>query len=416
MKWPHLTVFALALAALAGCATFATHDEYVTYRALRSTTDDAQRLERLNDYAQRFPSGMWINEVRAERTQREDEVWAARNGTPEGIQFYLTVYPDGQYVDLAQQRLAALSTVTARREVETQHVQELHEERRALTAEERRLWVTRATQFWARTIVGLRNFGGTIRQVAGANPEFAEAFGQAPPPLPTPDGFVKHYHAHYAIPVPGATRIEREMHLFLRIRTVSRRVERIEVLLPNKGFSRWYELENRTIVTDEDPEQRQAAIEWAMQRLEPVIIEVASGARAIDVVPEPIAPISQAQQAASATTQEADTEIVGAPQPQPTPEASGGSGSGASGGSQPAEGSLEALLREATGGTGTEPPPEAATPPPVAEEPPPDTSALVLPIGLRALQVRNVRVVVFAAGDEDYGEAYDGFYVERVRE
>jgi hypothetical protein len=43
-------------------------------------------------------------------------------------------------------------------------------------------------------------------------------------------------------------------------------------------------------------------------------------------------------------------------------------------------------------------------------------ASLVLPMGLRALQRGSVRIVVFAAGDEDYGEAYDGFYIERVRD
>jgi hypothetical protein len=72
-------------------------------------------------------------------------------------------------------------------------------------------------------------------------------------------------------------------------------------------------------------------------------------------------------------------------------------------------------LAQAIGGGGVDANAPATQTPPADEETVPSVS-LVLPIGLRALQIRNVRVVIFAAGDEDYGEAYDGFYIERVRD
>ena len=174
----------------------------------------------------------------------------------------------------------------------------------------------------------------------------------------TPTHCLKHYHAHYAIPVPGATRIEREMQMFLRIRLDRGRVERVEVLLPNMGFSRWYELENRTLVTDEDPEQRQQAMNWALERLLPVISAAAAGAHSVDIIPEPIDSISATESAASETAVEADIEVA----PEDTGE------------------------------------------------------TMVLPVGLHSIQLRNVRLVVFAAGEGDYGDGFDGFYVERVRD
>jgi hypothetical protein len=396
-------------ASTAGCATFATHEEYAAYRQLRQTRDDNERLAALAGYAQRFPSGWWIEEVRTERTARETEVWAARNSTREGLEFYLSVYPDGQFVEQANQRMSALTLVGGRREEQQERVEEVQTQRREASAEERRQWVTSAVTFWARTLLGIRNYGQSISQVARANPEFSRAFGQSPPPLCTPQSCLKHYHSHYAIPVPGATRIERQMHVFLRILLDRGRVERVEVLLPNKGFSRWYELENRTLVTDEDPQQRQAAIEWVLQRLEPVIAQVAAGARPIDVVPAPIVPISAAAQAASATAEDSDSEVIGAEPPAaaPTPQP------GATPQAAPQEGSIDSLLEQAIGGTGEAPAAEQA---PQQVEPPPDTSTLVLPIGIRALSRGNTRIVIFAAGDEDYGDAYDGFYIERVRD
>lgn len=395
------------------CATVASHEEYAAYRGVRLTQERNDRLQALQRYAAEYPNGIWIEEVRTERAEHEQEVWAEGNATRDGLQFYLAVYPDGTFVPQAEQRLAALGTVQARREVEQEHTEEVVQAQRADAAEERRLWVTRAVQFWARTLLGIRNYGQPISAVARANPEFSQAFGEAPAPVCNPGACLKHYHAHYAIPVPGATRIEREMHVFLRILMERGRVSRVEVLLPNKGFSRWFELENRTLVTDEDPEQRMAALEWAMARLEPIIAEVASGARAIDVIPEPIAPISAAAQAASARPEESDTEAPGTPPPaQPEqPAQSGGEAAPA----QPAqEGSIDALLEQAVGGA--EGQPQEGAPEVLPEEAPVDTSSLVLPIGLRGLQRGNVRMVVFAAGDEDYGEAYDGFYVELARD
>ncbi|MDQ3036573.1 MAG: hypothetical protein M3Y87_29545 [Myxococcota bacterium] len=396
-----LAVAGAMLGAVPGCATIATHEEYEAYRTLHQTRDENARLEALARYAQQYPGGLWIEEVRRERESNEQTVWAGNNATREGLQLYLTVYPDGTYVEQAQQRLAALGVVGERREVEEEHVEELHQEQREQAAEERRLWVTRAVQFWTRTLLGIQNYGQTIAQVARANPEFSQAFGQVPAPLCTPQACIKHYHGHYAIPVPGATRIERELHVFLRIRLDRGRVTRVEVLMPNKGFSRWYELANRTLITDEDPEQRQHAIEWALGQLEPVIAEVARGARPIDIVPEPIEPISQAAQAASAAPEDSDTEVPGDPQPPPP----------AAGTPPPAaeEGGIDQLLEQAVGADGQQ---QQALP----EEPPPDMSALVLPIGLRAIQRGNVRMVVFAAGDEDYAEAYDGFYIELARD
>jgi len=277
----------------------------------------------------------------------------------------------------------------------------------AAQAEERRHWVSQATSFWARTLLGIRNYGQSIAQVARANPEFSAAFGQPPAPMCTPTHCLKHYHAHYAIPVPGATRIEREMQMFLRIRLENAHVERVEVLLPNMGFSRWYELENRTLVTDEDPAQRQQAMEWALQRLLPVITEAATGSHHVDVIPEPIESITASESAASETADEADADVsqeMGAA--ATTPDASPPSeGASASSGDQ----SLEELLAAAAGVDDSQQTP--------VETAPEDSGVtMVLPVGLHAIQVRNVRLVVFAAGEGDYGDGFDGFYVERVRD
>ncbi len=407
-------LLALGILVTAGCSIVATHEEYALYRSTRLAQNDDERLIAMAAYAEHYPNGMWAADIAREREAREQGVWLSGNSTQAGLEHYLSAYPDGTYAEQAHARLAAVTHVEEHREVEVQHVEEVQRVDAAAQAEQRRQWVTQATTFWARTLLSIHNYGQTIAQVARANPEFSTAFGQAPAPMCTPTHCLKHYHAHYAIPVPGATRIEREMQMFLRIRLDGGRVERVEVLLPNMGFSRWYELENRTLVTDEDPEQRQQAMNWALERLLPVIGAAAPGAHTIDVVPEPIEAITASESAASETPEEADTEIPDQESGAPPAEAS------ADGSAPPSEGaaaeggdaSLEELLAAAAGVDATE-----GTEEQTVEVAPEDTGeTMVLPVGLYAIQLRNVRLVVFAAGEGDYGEGFDGFYVERARD
>ena len=404
---PNLRRIAFAAApvlVLSSCAMFSSHEEVAAWRSLRENQNEETRLVALSEYARAYPAGAFIAEANMELAAHEENVWETGNGTREGLQYYLATYPTGTYRSQAEERLDALSTVVERRAVEESHVDEMEAARAAEASESRRLWAGRAVEFWARNLIAIRNFGSPISAVARANPEFSRAFGEEPAPLCTPTSCIKHYHGHFAIPNPGGTRIERDMHMYLRLTLGERgRVERSEVLMPAKGFSRWYEMENRVLVTDEDPEQRQAAIEWALARIEPIIAEVAAGGRPIDFMPDPITPISAADRAASETAVDAgdDAPVAAPPPPAETVVA-------------PVEetptSEIDALLAAAAGGAVEETPREETV---VVEE---EAASVVFPIGLRAITVRNVRVVVFAAGDEDYGEAYDGFIVERVRE
>lgn len=407
--WQTLTAGAGLVAALlgpaSGCSTLASHDEARLYRTIRTSQDDHARLLAEADYVARYPGGAWIDVVQSNRTASEEQTWAASNASSDGLSFYLQAYPDGQYVEQARARQAALQTVTTGREEVEQHQEELHQQRAQDAAVERRQWVTRAAQFWVRTLFGIRNIGSPISQVARANPEFSRAFGAAPAPQCTPARCLKHYHAHYAIPVPGGNRLEREMHVVLRVMLDAGRVERIEVLFPNHGFSRWYELENRASVLDEDPEARLAAIEWAMQRIEPILNEVGAGARAIDLIPDPIAALGEAAPVESSDTDTA-VSVDGSPEPAPETPATGG------GSSTPAvDPSLEALMAGAAGGSV-----EQTESTETQVESTESEQSFVLPMGLRAVQRGNVRFVVFAAGDGDLGAAFDGFYLERARD
>lgn len=384
-----------AVVLLAGCAVVSTHEEYSAYRAVRRASSDRDLLVAAHQYVSQHPGGHFVEEVQAIRRQREDEVWASSNDSREGLEWYLRVYPDGQYVDQATPRLAALQTVSQGRQEEAQAREELEEQRRQQAAEARRTWVTRAMQFWTRTLVGIQNYGSSIQRVVGANQEFNRAFGQAPAPQCTAEYCIKHYGQVYHIPVPGATRIDRTIDVYLRLAFVRGRMERAELVLPNKGFSRWYEMENRTVVTDEDPEQRQTAINWALDRIQPVIEQVAQGAQRIDFVPESLTPLQVRGQSTDAAPDSPDEAAPARPAADQAAQK---------------QDDLDELLGGVVGQ-----PEEPAAPEP-APEPVAEPETMVLPIGLLSWQYRNLRVVVFAASPDDYEQGYDGIFIERIRD
>lgn len=402
-----LALGALSIGAAAmtpGCSTVASHEEYTHYRAVRLAGSERDRLIALQQYIESHPTGFWAEEVSAERAQHEEEVWAQGNSTREGLEWYLRVYPDGEYVQQARQRLGALQQVrsTADEQLARQH--ELEAQRRAEAEAARRTWVTRAVQYWTRSLLTLRNFGSSMGTIARSNEDFSRAFGQAPAPVCTPEYCIKHYGQLYHIPVPGATRIDRHIDVYLRLVLDRGRLRRAEILLPAKGFSRWYEMENQTVITDEDPEQRMTAINWALDRIQPIIQEVAAGAEQFDFIPEPIPPLQIQAEADTESEPVAPDQAPGAEGGSNPADFSPGHTAGGSGGDP---NSLESLL-DAAGGADETPTP-APRPRPETQEP----VNIVLPIGLISFRIRSMRVVVFGAGEEDYEQGFDGIIIER---
>lgn len=400
-----------ASAVLAGCAVFASKSEYQSYRQVRMAEERNAKLVAMQAYIAEHPEGTWSKTIQEERVRLEPEVWAESHASREGLEFYLQAFPDGPHAAEARPRLAALQTVQSGREEEAERAREIERQRREALEERRRTWLTRAMQFWTQTMIGVQNWGSPIADVARQNPPFNRAFGQAPRPRCSREECIKFYQAQYAIPVPGATRIDRSVELMLRLRMRNGNVQRAEMLLPNKGFSRWYEQENRTIVTDEDPTQRQQAIEWALERIVPAIRETAPNAQPIDVVPEPIDPPTvrapnQPDPGASFAPGDTAEEREEAPPQEPQePEAPQQR-------QQQGGGALDELLDRAAG---TEEDQAAPTPEP-EPEPAPEPESMVLPIALQGFRVGDVRIVIFAASTEDYGVAYDGVFIEHLEE
>ncbi len=365
----------LLVALSTGCAIFASKGDYRDYRTVEQADDERARQVAMAAYLRAHPDGQWADEIRAEREQQELALYEANKSTVDGLTYYLHVYPEGRYVAPARQRLAALESVAGSRRAGEEAAQDVRRERRQEVLEARRQWATKAITFWSRILLGVEHWGQPIAEVARANAEFNRAFGAAPRPRCSQTECIKFYQLDFALPVPGRTRIDRSLRILLRLKLDEGKLTRAEMLLPSRGFSRWYELEEQQFIEDADPEQRQHAIDWALNKIIPTIRNIVPSATGIDVVAEPIEP-----------------PTVRAPN-QPDPGAS----------SVPGEAPEDSA-------------PEAQLPAADADQPPPAESSgeLVLPLALQGLRTENLRVVVFAAADDDEGPAYDGLFLEYV--
>lgn len=358
----------LVLLGLTACSVMSGKSDYRDYRTIQLADDEAARNRAISAYLSAHPDGRWADEVRGEYEAEEALLFEDNKSTVEGLAFYLDVYPNGRFADQARARLQALATVAQSRREGQDAAQEVRREQREDALQARRTWATQAVSYWSRVLLGVTRWGSPIADVASSSPEFDRAFGAAPRPRCSPQECIKFYQLDFAIPVPGQTRVERTIRILLRLHLDEQRLVRAEMLMPNRGFSRWYELENQTFVIDEDPEARQQAIEWALARVVPIIREIVPNAASIDVVPEPITP-----------------PRVRAPN-EPDPGAS-----------------------QLPGETGGGPVTQEAAPTELVDAP---IGELVLPIALQGLRIENLRVVVFAAADEDTGAAYDGVILE----
>lgn len=332
---------------LAGCATFAARGDYADYRAYRFAEGADEELSAMNHYLENQPTGHWREEVAAEHAAREEAYFVEARETPDGLATYLQVFPNGRFAEEATQRQSAFAELEAGRQRDEEARLAIERERREALLLSRRQWAAEAVTFWSRVLLSVDTWNTPMEEVVAGNQVFNDAFQADPRPRCSDDECVKFYSLSYAIAVPGQTRIDREIRLQLRLHLEEQRLVGAELLMPQRGFSRWYELENQEPILDEDPESRQVAIEWALTRVATLLRESMPTAAGVDVALEPIRPV------------------------------------------------LVAEVED--------------TPTQVTEE---DT--LVLPVVLQALEENGMRIVAFAAADEDEGAAYDGFTVQAL--
>jgi hypothetical protein len=271
------TLFTLGLLFCSGCALLANKADYADYREVRLASNLQTRAVAMQRYVEKHPNGQWRQEIQAARASQDLAAFEAGKDTRSGLEHYLRAFPDGAFVAQARGRLSAVALIEQRNQVARHQAEQFAEARKQRTDELRRTWVGRFIAYWTSTLTGMRGWGEPIANVAQANPQFSRAFAAQPRPRCTQDECLKYYTSQYAVPVPGGNRIERTLSLVMRLRLRAGKLERAELLLPESGFSRWYELENRRAIADGDPEGRAAAAAWAVERLLPIIAAVGTG-------------------------------------------------------------------------------------------------------------------------------------------
>jgi hypothetical protein len=252
--------------------------DYADYRPIRLARSEGQRLGAMNTYLQKHPEGHWSAEIRQARRSLDESVFEARKASRDGLKYYLRYYPDGAFAAQARSRLNAFGQVHKRKAQERKRVTTVVQKRQSFEDEQRRTWVTRFFSYWIKIFLSIRNWGSPIDQVAHSNTAFSKAFGQDPRPECSPEQCIKRYTSRYAIPIPSGTRIERSIDIDIQLEIERGKLKGARIVLPKRGFSRWYELENGLVSFDDDASFRQKATDWAQEKIASAVRE-AKGAK-----------------------------------------------------------------------------------------------------------------------------------------
>ncbi|MEM6961166.1 MAG: hypothetical protein AAF550_05420 [Myxococcota bacterium] len=277
---------------LSGCAVTASRADYRDYRRIRLAESDEQRALAIGDYISDHPNGRWIDEVRALFIDVEYAAFRRLAASEAGLQRFLSQYPEGPSAERARERLSAMNQIDDQLEREEQARRRLERQQQAARFEERRLWARRTVTRWTSALLGIRGWGRPLPEVVRTNPEFGAVLEGVPMPRCNSNECIKYVSLDFVIPVPGRTRIERRSVVLVRLGlSRERQLVRAELLLPNRGFSRWYELEHRSLISDYDTDLRMESIVWAAQQILRVLREIMPEAAPVHIVPEPIDPL-----------------------------------------------------------------------------------------------------------------------------
>jgi hypothetical protein len=286
------------LVLLGGCSVFAERSDYHAYREVRLASGDEERVRALREYLAAHPDGRWAPEVRTERERVDSRHWVASNESCEGLASYLELFPDGAH------RSEASDLYRARR---CGHP----------VSEDGREWVARVAGYWTAQLASIDGWGESMRVVDERNPDFVRLFARlGERPTCSAGQCVKPMSSPYFIPVPGAQRIDRRNVVYVRLLLDRERLIGAEILLADHGFSRWYEREQQTIITDEVAEDRDLASAWALDRVISVFPDSLRRVQPVELAPRaptPFATCAAAPQAAVVEAPAVETPVEEAP-------------------------------------------------------------------------------------------------------
>ena len=171
----------------------------------------------------------------------------------------------------ARAELLALGQREAEDATEAERAREAQEAAAADALRAHRGFTREQLTLFLGVLLRVDSWGQPMAQVVQRHPELDRAFASLPRPLCDAARCVKTLHVSFALPTQGGAVAQRVSELRVVLRLEDERLLGAEIWLSGFGFSRWSELENRSPVDDADPEQRRAAIAWALQQVAPLL-------------------------------------------------------------------------------------------------------------------------------------------------
>lgn len=403
MQRQHQGLAGLLALSLAGCTSAVSHDVYSSYRATRLATDEDTAIRAMAEHVEAYPTSPWAEPMRATlagKAERLGDVALGVRCNEPGLERFARLFPDHQRAPLARAMLVRCQ----RRPTEAVGPTE------ATTG-----WARAQLGHWTPLALGADGYGLLAAAFAAENPALARAFGEALNRRPTASGCAASedcvarlaparcledepclalvMETRFRIAQPRRTLLWRDLEIVVRLHPPVGGIQRTEILLPGRGFSRWYELEHPgEVVEDFDPPSRERAVQWAQAELAAMFGEAGDWMEGDVAVVRELAPL----RAVEPPTAVAPAEPVEAPADEPLE------------GCEPDD-DLCRYLEQATGGREATPESEAAAP---VDTAPTEAALPALRRATATFTNAELRVVLFAATAENPGEALDGFYVE----
>lgn len=259
---------------VSACAVGVPKGEYQAYRSVRVAAEPDQQLLRMRVYLDAYPEGAWAAEFERARRARESAFFEQARRDRQGLERYLTIYPDGAFVAQAQTRLAALTSLETAERDRQQQAEATAANERARAAELARTWATRFAAYWLGVFSELPAWGETLPELAASEPVFSQVFGRPPRPRCTAEECLKYYTAQYAVPWAAGGQLPRTLQLVVRLELARGRVKQVQLLWPGWGFSRWFEAERGKLVHDAVAADRKEALDWAFARVKGLLSDL----------------------------------------------------------------------------------------------------------------------------------------------
>jgi hypothetical protein len=240
----------------------ASHDEYRIWRSARLETQVERKARLLHRYLAEYPRGHFAKKAEREERALDERYYSAGMTEIAGLRAYLAVFPEGVHADQARYRLGQLVQMEGARAREVAEVERRRAQMEATLEENRRAWCARTIETWLSVLAGVSGWGDPLDVVLSHNVTLATAWNGDPAPACDGDLCTKDLPHHYYIQVRGATRVDKDMKIRIRLRLAAgtgpeepgRRLVGAELGLPDRGLLSCEELAQQVEIDPQDAE------------------------------------------------------------------------------------------------------------------------------------------------------------------